>query len=132
MDEVKHMKRFRDFRRQNEWGQAMLEMALVLPLLLALVFGIIEFGNIYSHQLEVTNLARHSVRVAIVASDITAEADNALEGTCEARMPGADVEITRNLSDVTATVDYDVTLITGQILGLGTKHLSAEATMKAE
>lgn len=110
----------------------MIEMAIVLPILLAMVFGIIEFGNIYSHQLEVTNLARHSVRTAIVATDKSAAADDALELTLETRMLGADVEITRSGIDVTATVDYDVTLITGQIIGTGTKHLSAVATMKAE
>lgn len=117
---------------KNMSGQAMIEMAIVLPILLAMVFGIIEFGNIYSHQLEVTNLARHSVRTAIVATDKSAAADDALELTLETRMLGADVEITRSGIDVTATVDYDVTLITGQIIGTGTKHLSAVATMKAE
>jgi len=117
---------------KNVRGQAMVEMALVLPILLALVFGIIEFGNIYSHQLEVTNLARHSARTAIVASDKSAAADDALEVILETQMPGAAVEIVRSASDVTAKVDYECELITGQIIGIGTKHLSAVATMKAE
>ena len=128
MDEVKYMRQM----IKEERGQSMVEMALVLPLLLALVFGIIEFGNIYSHQLEVTNLARHGARVAIVATDKSAAADDALETTLEARMSGASVEITRSGGDVTAKVDYNCELITGQIIGIGTKHLSAVATMKAE
>jgi len=112
-------------------GQAMIEMALVLPILLALVFGIIEFGNIYSHQLEVNNLARHSVRTAIVESVKT---DAQLETEFEARMPGAVVDLERDVAtgDITATVVYECTLITGQILGLETKELTAVATMKAE
>lgn len=114
---------------KNMHGQAMIEMAIVLPILLAMVFGIIEFGNIYSHQLEVSNLARHSARTAIVSPPAD---DSTLEITLANRMPGSTVDITRSVSDVTATVDYDVTLITGQIIGVGTKHLSAEATMKAE
>lgn len=120
---------------KNMRGQAMIEMALVLPILLALVFGIIEFGNIYSHQLEVNNLARHSARVAIVATDKSSEADEDLEETLEDRMSGASVDIFRDPEsnfDVTATVEYDVTLITGQVIGVGTKRLTAEATMKAE
>lgn len=114
---------------KNMRGQAMVEMALVLPILLALVFGIIEFGNIYSHQLEVTNLARHSVRTAVVSQP---GGDAALETAMAARMPGSTVDIVRSGGDVIATVDYNVTLITGQIIGTGTKHLSAVATMKAE
>ena len=114
---------------KNIRGQALVEMALVLPILLALVFGIIEFGNIYSHQLEVNNLARHSVRTAVVSQP---GGDAALETDMAARMPGSTVDIVRNSGNVTATVEYDVTLITGQIIGVGTKHLTAEATMKAE
>ena len=120
---------------KNMRGQAMVEMALVLPILLALIFGIIEFGNIYSHQLEVTNLARHSARVAIVATDKSPAADADLELILADRMPGSTVVIFRDPDsnlDVTATVDYECELITGQIIGVGTKHLTAEATMKAE
>lgn len=117
---------------KNMRGQAMVEMAIVLPILLAMVFGIIEFGNIYSHQLEVNNLARHSVRTAVVSPPAD---DGDLEDEMGDRMPGATVVIFRDPDsnlDVTATVDYECELITGQIIGVGTKHLTAEATMKAE
>lgn len=129
VDEVKIMLRS---MIKNKNGQAIVETAIVLPLLLAIVLGIIEFGNIYSHQLAINNLARHSVRMAVVATDKSSAADNTLEASVEATMSGADVEITRSGSDVTATVHYSVQLITGPILGTGSKVLTAVATMKAE
>ena len=109
----------------------MVEMAIVLPILLALVFGIIEFGNIYSHQLELNNLVRHGVRAAVVS---TPDKEGEIKEDMVDMMPGVDED------DITiewggnrkVTVVYDCPLITGQIIGIGTKHLTAEATMKAE
>lgn len=48
----------------------MVELALILPILLLLIFGIIEFGRIFSTQLLVTSCAREASRSAAVgASD---------------------------------------------------------------
>lgn len=119
---------------KNERGQAMVEMALVLPLLLALVFGIIEFGNLYSTKIEMNNLARQAVRTAVVSSpadDVNLKKDmQELAGSLG--MSGAIVKITRPAPDVKASVEYDAPLITGYIIGTGTKHLESVATMKAE
>ncbi len=119
---------------KNMRGQAMVEMAIVLPILLAVVFGIIEFGNIYSHQLALNNLARQAVRTAVVDDDADhSDVEDDIEDiAAEQGMDTATVSITTSGGDVIATVDYNVTLITGQIIGIGTKHLSAKATMKAE
>jgi Flp pilus assembly protein TadG len=46
----------------NERGAAAVEMALVLPILLLLVFGIIEFGFIFNRYISVTHAAREGVR----------------------------------------------------------------------
>jgi hypothetical protein len=47
-------------------GQAMAEFAMVMPILLILVFGIIEMSNAWrTHQL-VTNLTREGARTAIL------------------------------------------------------------------
>lgn len=112
----------------------MVEMALVLPLLLVLVMGIIEFGNLYSTKIEMNNLARQAVRTAVVGSP-TGDGDlktkmEELAGNLG--MSGATVDITRPDSDVTATVAYDAPLITGYIIGTGTKNLESVAIMKAE
>src|ERR687892_2642184 len=49
-------------RMGAEDGAAAVEMALVLPLLLLLVFGIIEFGFIFNRWITVTHSAREGVR----------------------------------------------------------------------
>lgn len=53
-------------RPGRDRGQALAEMALALPALLLLVFGIIEFGSAWrSHQV-VTNAAREGARRAVM------------------------------------------------------------------
>ncbi len=55
---------------EKEKGQALVEMALVLPILLLLLFGIIEFGRIFSAGLVVNLGAREGARLgAIGATD---------------------------------------------------------------
>lgn len=52
---------FHDFRKTQR-GQAVVEMALVLPILIMLIFGIIEFGRILNTYMIVTNLSREGAR----------------------------------------------------------------------
>lgn len=51
---------------KNEKGQAMVEFALVLPILLLLLCGICEFGSIFSNQILANNACREAVRYAAV------------------------------------------------------------------
>jgi hypothetical protein len=46
-----------------EQGAAAVEMALVLPLLLLIVFGIIDFGFAFNAQISLTQATREGVRV---------------------------------------------------------------------
>jgi len=54
---------------KNEWrnyrGGALVEFAIVLPLLLILVFGIIEFGLLLYNQAVITNASREGARAGI-------------------------------------------------------------------
>lgn len=53
---------------REEAGQALAEFVLVIPILLLLVFGIVEFGLAFrTHQI-VTNSAREGARVAVLPS----------------------------------------------------------------
>lgn len=51
---------------KEEQGQALVEMALVLPLLLLILFGIIEMGRVGYAYITVSNAARSAVRVATI------------------------------------------------------------------
>ncbi len=53
-------------RKTDRRGTASVEFALVLPLLLALLFGIIEFGFLFKDQLSIQQSAREGARVAAV------------------------------------------------------------------
>lgn len=51
---LKHLKK--------EQGQAMVEFALILPILLLFIAGIIDFGWIYHNQLSANNASREAAR----------------------------------------------------------------------
>ena len=51
---------------RNEDGQALVELALILPILLAIVFGIFEIGRAYNYWLDQTHLANQAARFAAV------------------------------------------------------------------
>jgi hypothetical protein len=55
-----------------ERGQSLVEFALVLPILLILLLGILDFGRAISAYNSVSNGARTGARVAIVNQDIDA------------------------------------------------------------
>lgn len=52
--------------RSRERGQAFIELALALPLLLALTIGIIEFGRMAYYQIEVSGAARAGAQYGAV------------------------------------------------------------------
>lgn len=51
---------------RNDRGVAALEFALVLPILVLLLLGIMEFGMIFGDQLALTHAAREGARLASV------------------------------------------------------------------
>ncbi|MDH3880068.1 MAG: pilus assembly protein [Desulfobacteraceae bacterium] len=51
---------------ENERGAAAVEFAIVLPVLVMFVFGIIEFGIVFYNKAMVTNACREAARAAIV------------------------------------------------------------------
>lgn len=63
------------FRRstkiRDESGQSMTELALVLPLLGLLLFGIIQFGIAFNNYITLTDAVRAGARVAAVSRQAT-------------------------------------------------------------
>ncbi len=58
------MKRRPDRKAPRDRGAAAVEFALLLPLLLLLVFGIIDFGRALNAQITLTQAAREGARLA--------------------------------------------------------------------
>lgn len=55
--------------RRRDRGAAAVEAALVIPLLLLLVFGIIDFGRMLNYQIKVTEAAREGARALSLGAD---------------------------------------------------------------
>lgn len=124
----------------EERGQALVEMVLVLPILLLLVFGTIEFGRVFNSYLEVTNAAREGARAGVVGAT-----DDAITATVK----NAAVLLNGNSLDITVTpgpdyrsrgaalnvtVDYPVPIYTPIISSIiGNPYtVKASATMRVE
>lgn len=107
--------------KRDQTGQALVEMALVLPVLLLLLMGIIEFGRIFNASLVVTQAAREGARTGAVGGsdeEILAAVRSAASGLDQKRLqvviePQESGDGTRNRGDqLTVRVDYTVPLVT--------------------
>jgi len=98
---------------RRDRGQATVELALALPLVCLLLFGIVQVAVLGRDQLAVQLAAREAARAAAVAAD-AADAGNAAAHRAVALRP-LTVEISESGGTVTATVRYtehtDVPLI---------------------
>jgi Flp pilus assembly protein TadG len=60
------------FRRSDE-GQAVVEFALIVPVLMLLIVGVIEFGRAWNAHQAVTDAAREGARIAVIADPTITE-----------------------------------------------------------
>ncbi|MCZ7572252.1 MAG: pilus assembly protein [Ardenticatenaceae bacterium] len=127
---------------RGEQGQDLVEYALILPLLLLLLLGIMEFGIVIFSYDTIANAAREGARVGIIPANSTADVQNAAMAMTSGLDPGAlSISVARSGScsgpdSVKVVVTYDVKLISGVIIqalgGTSTIRLSTEATMQCE
>lgn len=122
----------------NKKGQSIVETALVLPIILLVVFGIIDFGRIFNAQIILSNSAREGSRYAALGKT-DAEITIAVDSMCTTL--GA---VTTNINPlirvqgekVTVIVEHDLSLITpfaGPLISAtGSIHLKASNTMRVE
>jgi Flp pilus assembly protein TadG len=54
---------------RSEDGAVAVEFALVLPILVVMLLGIMEFGLLYNAQITVTNAAREGARTVAIEND---------------------------------------------------------------
>jgi Flp pilus assembly protein TadG len=62
-------------RGRREGGQALVELALVLPIFLMLLLGIVQFGTIFRDYIALTDATRVGGRQAAVARSIQPDTD---------------------------------------------------------
>jgi Flp pilus assembly protein TadG len=138
-------------RRSAESGASMVEFALILPILVVLLFGIIEFGILFYDKAVITNASREGARAGIVYADPrmpSGEIEDIVLSYCQnflitfgaAVMPTVstnpgDTTALESGESLTVTVSYPytflvlpnfITTLTGPI------NLVAQTTMRAE
>ena len=123
-----------------ESGQAMVEFALILPIFIAILFGILEFGVYFSHSLSVTSAAREGAREGIVcASD--ADFASRVKSKVQNSAPNLDssnlnISVSKTGSsgnqDVVVTLDYVSATLTplGKLIWGSRYHIISSCTMK--
>lgn len=132
----------------------MVEMAVVLPIFVTLVFGIVEFGQAFMVLQLVNNAAREGARIAIVNGSSNAEVTQAVLDTLEesTKVDTSDVTIAitvtpepgnpdpgnqvgsankRDLCTISVSVPFsEVSLVTGNFLM--TVPLRGQSSMRHE
>ncbi|MBX7445209.1 MULTISPECIES: TadE/TadG family type IV pilus assembly protein [unclassified Arthrobacter] len=94
---------------RKEKGAVAVEMAIVLPLLLLILLGIIEFGRAYNVQVSLTQAAREGARYAAIHH---AESGLNVQAAALAAAPalsGLPVTVTDNASSCSAGSNVQVT-----------------------
>lgn len=71
---IRHVSSQRPRARQWRHGNALIELVIVLPFLLAVLFGIIEFGSVMYTRHNMVQAAREAARVLAVQGGTSAQA----------------------------------------------------------
>lgn len=94
-------------RVKNKKGQALVELALSLLIMLHIMLGIAEFGWIFKSYIVVTNASREAARKAAVDSNY-----GVIETEIETKYPPVSVAITSASGNVNAVASQDYETIT--------------------
>jgi len=128
---------------RNNKGVAAVEFAICLPILILLLFGLIEFGLLFYNQQVITNASREGVRAGIVAETVNADIIQIVENYCSGKLinlNGANelqtgavtVSAPDGNNDRTVRVTYDYNFLFAGILGFNQINLSAQTIMRME
>ena len=134
--------------RARDRGSVAVEFALLLPLLMLLVFGIIDFGRALNAQITLTQAAREGARVAALGQPNSAVVSRVGEaatglGTLTVTMCGSTGSSGQSCcpangpqgADATVQVSYQFPFVTpiGAMVGLGSGlTLTAQGVMPCE
>jgi Flp pilus assembly protein TadG len=129
-------------RTNKDKGQALVEFAIILPILLLLLLGILQFGVVFNNYIQVTSAAREGARKAAVSRTLgTTGATSAARTAAKSASPGlhlSDSQITvtpsnafAQGSDVTVTVRYPYSInLLGRVVASG--NLTSSTTTRVE
>ncbi|AEF94051.1 TadE family protein [Desulfotomaculum nigrificans CO-1-SRB] len=136
------IKQVKNFNR-NQRGQTLVELALILPILIILLMGTIEFGRIFFTYLTVTHASREAARSTVIATgkDDAYIRNKVLEAASWLTPADLKVDVTPSSPDnrtsgvpLTVTVSYPVQLYTPVLSNVLTNPFTvkAQTTMRIE
>jgi Flp pilus assembly protein TadG len=125
---------------RNERGQTMVELALCLPVICLLLFGVIQFGIVFNNYVTLTDAVRAGARKATVSRDLGAiAATAAAKQSVHDSAPNLDQSkllpsvtsswVHGNDVTVTATYPYSINLL-GVVVSSG--NLTSSTTERVE
>ena len=126
------------FTPSRDRGAAAVEFALVLPILLLLVLGILEFGRAYHVQTILSNAARDGVRVMALQDSAAAAIAAAETSASPLDLANADIVVTPTTGCSSAltgaglasvTIKYPFSLVSG-FLPIDDLTLTGKGTMR--
>lgn len=106
-------------KKATERGAAAVEFAILVPVLIMFVFGIVEFGRAYNVQVTLTSAAREGARVMAIKNDPTAAKTAAKATAAHIRPTLADGDIDFSSAacsadtQMTMTINYRLSTVTG-------------------
>ncbi len=138
-------KRLSSKKNRREDGQAMVEFALILPIFLLILCGIIDFGWLFYNQLSLNNACREGARYAVVntAEDANTQAIiNHIENATTTIFAnnGVDIEVTYSspndptAGDITVSLEAEISFFTpvlSSVMGKE-KTITSTVVMKVE
>lgn len=124
-------------RRARDRGSAAVEFALLLPALLLIVFGIIDFGRALNAQITLTQAAREGARLAALGQpNVVSRTQAAATGLSPVSVSVVPCPVGAGPSaDAVVTVSYSFSFVTpvGAIAGLiGGAGFGAPITLTAQ
>ena len=123
-------------RLKKEKGTAAVEFAIILPILVLLVFGIIQFGPAFLYTISFTQAAREVARLAAVEESIdTTAIINNIPVFAGHPVSGLTITIDEPIDAIgepvsaTVSAQYDFTI---PLIGSWSKNIVCAVTMRQE
>ena len=124
--------------RTRQKAQAIVELALILPILLLLLMGIVELGRIFMAQHTITNATREGARIGSLPSSTTSDAHSTVSTYMNAAGLSGDTNV--SMSNVgptvnpgattSVTVEHQLPILVGNLIpGLGDSILLSHSTV---
>lgn len=125
---------------KREQAAAVVEFAVILPLLLTILFGIIEYGYVFMVRQTVQHAAREGCRLAILQtsvapySNVTARIDEIMATTNAATVTKTMTHATAGnpVETVTVSVPYSEVSLLGNYFGISDFPITGTCSMRKE